>query len=177
MIHTGSDVGEGENISDQQIIDAIAYTNQLFKADPASGFSGPDIGLELQLAKRTPDCRPTNGIVRWDFSSNTAYVDNGINIESSAGVNELVVKGDTRWSNKDYYNIWIVNKIDGADGTSGSFTAGYAYFPGASEEVDGTVLLATQLVSGSTTLGHEIGHALNLYHTFQGDAAGGLNSQ
>ena len=176
VIHTGSEVGTAENISDQQIIDAIAYTNKLFAADAASGFTGPDIGLELQLAKRTPDCRPTNGIVRWDFSTNTPYTDEGVNIESSAGVNELVIKGDTRWSNKDYYNIWIVNKIDGADGNSGSFTAGYAYFPGASEEVDGTVILASQFTDGNTTLGHEIGHALNLFHTFQGDAAGGINN-
>ncbi|MEM6766798.1 MAG: M43 family zinc metalloprotease [Bacteroidota bacterium] len=176
IIQAGSPPGTSENISDQQVIDAIAYTNKLLDADVSEGFSGPSLGIKLQLARRTPDCRPTNGILRWDFSSNEPYVSQGINIENSGGVNELVIKGDTRWPNKDYYNIWIVNRIDGEDGTSGSFTAGYAYFPNASQEVDGTVILASQMTEGNTTLGHEIGHALNLFHTFQGDAANGINN-
>ena len=73
-----------------------------------------------------------------------------------------------RWNTSQYYNVWIVNKIDGADGTGpGSFIAGFAYFPGSPANEDGIIMLATQMINGQKTLPHEIGHAFNLYHPFQ----------
>ena len=73
-----------------------------------------------------------------------------------------------RWDPTQYYNIWVVDKIDGADGTSGQFIAGFAYFPGGDPNYDGIIMLATQMITGQKTLPHEIGHAFNLYHPFQG---------
>jgi hypothetical protein len=83
-----------------------------------------------------------------------------------------LVKGLSRWPNTEYYNVWVVDKIDGQDGTSGQFTAGYAYFPTAPADIDGTIMLATQAAAGDITLPHEVGHAFNLYHTFEGDNGG-----
>ena len=176
VMHTGGAVGTIYNPTDAQITGAINYLNQVFAGTypgmqaPVEGGGVVDMDVQFGLAQRTPSCGATNGIDRVDASSLPNYVTNGVNAQTSSGCPELTMKNLSRWNTSDYYNIWIVNKIDGADGTSGQFIAGFAYFPGSSSSLDGTVMLATQMVSGAKTLSHEIGHALNLYHTFQGSA-------
>ncbi|MGZ8542187.1 MAG: zinc-dependent metalloprotease, partial [Chitinophagaceae bacterium] len=176
VMHTGGAVGSIYNPSDAQIMGAINYLNQVFAGTyagmqaPVEGGGVVDMEIQFGLAQRTPACGATNGINRVDASSLTNYVANGINASNTTGCPETTMKNFSRWNPSDYYNIWIVNKIDSADGTSGQFIAGFAYFPGAPATLDGTVMLATQMAPGEKTLPHEIGHALNLYHTFQGSA-------
>jgi hypothetical protein len=176
VMHTGGAIGTIYNPSDAQIMGAINYLNQVYAGTypgmtaPAPGGAAGDIEIQFALAQRTPTCGATNGIDRVDASSIPNYTSFGVNSANSNGVADLTLKDFARWNAADYYNIWVVNKIDGADGTSGQFIAGYAYFAGASASLDGTVMLATQMVSGAKTLPHEIGHALNLYHPFQGSA-------
>lgn len=173
VMHTGDVIGSVYNPSDAQITGAIDYLNEVY-AGTLAGMTAPVEGggivnMEIQfaLAQRTPSCETTNGIDRVDVSSLSDYVDNGVNASASDGVPDEVLKNFARWDPSNYYNIWVVNKIDGADGTSGQFIAGYAYFAGAPPNLDGTVMLATQMVAGEKTLPHEIGHALNLYHPFE----------
>jgi len=176
VMHTGGAVGTIYNPTDAQINGAINYLNQVFSGTypgmsaPIEGGGVVNMELQFQLAQRTPSCGATNGIERIDASSLPNYTTNGVNVQTSAGCPELTMKNLARWNPSDYYNIWIVNKLDGADGTSGQFIAGFAYFPGASSSLDGTVMLATQMIAGQKTLPHEIGHAFNLYHPFQGSA-------
>ncbi len=176
VMHTGGAIGSIYNPTDAQIIGAITYLNQVFAGTyagmtaPVEGGGVVNMELQFALAQRTPTCGYTNGIDRVDASSLPNYTTNGVNAQTSSGCPDVTMKNLSRWNTADYYNIWVVNKIDGADGTSGQFIAGYAYFPGASSSVDGTVMLATQMISGQKTLPHEIGHALNLYHTFEGSA-------
>jgi len=176
VMHTGGAVGTIYNPTDAQIIGAINYLNQVYAGTypgmtaPSAGGAAGNIDIQFAFAQRTPSCGATNGIDRVDASSLTNYTTYGVNASSSSGVSDLTLKNFARWNPSDYYNIWVVNKIDGADGTSGQFIAGYAYFAGASASYDGTVMLATQMVAGQKTLPHEIGHALNLYHPFQGSA-------
>lgn len=176
VMHTGGAVGTIYNPTDAQITGAINYLNQVYAGTyagmtaPVEGGGVVNMEIQFALAQRTPSCGATNGIDRVDASSLTNYTANGINYSNSTGCPELTMKNFARWDPSLYYNIWIVNKIDGADGTSGQFIAGYAYFPGAPSTLDGTVMLATQMVAGEKTLPHEIGHALNLYHPFQGSA-------
>jgi hypothetical protein len=176
VMHTGGAVGTIYNPSDAQILGAIQYLNDVFAGTypgmvaPVEGGPIVDLEIRFELAQRTPSCGFTNGIDRVNASSIPNYVANGVNASGSSGSPELEVKDLARWNPADYYNIWVVNKIDGADGTSGQFTAGFAYFPGASANLDGTIMLATQMITGQKTLPHEVGHALNLYHTFQGSA-------
>lgn len=171
IIHTGTAVGDSYNISDAQVQAGIDYLNKMFDADASEGFNGADTQIEFALAQRDPNCQPTNGINRIDFSSNTEYVADGVS-SGGSGVDETIVKALSRWPNSQYYNIWVVNKIGGFDGNSGNGVAGFAYFPGASAELDGTIMLAAYMRAGAEVLGHEIGHALNLYHTFEGDQGG-----
>ena len=173
VMHTGGSVGSIYNPTDAQIMGAISYLNQIYAGTfpgmtaPVEGGGVVDLEIQFALAQRTPACGATNGINRVDASSLPNYVANGVNAINSTGCPDLTMKNFSRWNTSDYYNIWIVNKIDGADGTSGQFIAGYAYFAGAPPTLDGTVMLATQMITGQKTLPHEIGHALNLYHPFE----------
>jgi Pregnancy-associated plasma protein-A/Secretion system C-terminal sorting domain len=177
VMHTGGAVGSIYNPSDASILGAINYLNQIYAGtyagmeQPVEGGGIVNMELQFALAQRTLSCGNTNGIDRVDASSIPNYTANGV---GTGGCTDLELKNFARWNTADYYNIWVVNKIDGADGTVGQFTAGYAYFAGAPASLDGTVMLATQMLSGQGTLPHEIGHAFNLYHTFQGS---NLNTQ
>lgn len=180
VLHPGAPLGSVYNPPDNQIIDMIDYLNKTYEASwpgyPAPGAGGTFIPLRFALAKRDPNCNPTTGIIRVDASSNATYAADGVsnNYPTEPGAQDAVVKAISRWPNDQYYNIWIVHKINGVDGlTPGApYVAGYAYFPGASANVDGTIMLASVSVAGGETLPHEIGHAFALYHTFEGDNNG-----
>lgn len=174
VMHTGGAVGTIYNPTDAQIIGAIDYLNQIYGGtyagmqEPVEGGGVVNMELQFVLAKRTPSCGSTNGIERIDASSLPSYVAKGVNSSNSDGTPDYILKDFARWDPTEYYNIWVVNKIDGKDGTVGQFTAGFAYFAGAPARLDGTIMLATQMKTGQKTLPHEIGHAFNLYHVFEG---------
>lgn len=177
VVHTGGTVGSNYNPTDGRLDSMINYVNQTFAATwpsyPDSSSGGVRIPLKFVLAKRTPTCGSTTGILRVNGSSVTGYTTYGAG--SSSGPTDAQIMALSRYPYTDYYNIYIVNKIDGVDGYppfSGSFTAAYAYFAGATGNIDGTICLASQAKAGNTTLVHELGHAFNLYHTFEGDAGG-----
>ncbi|WP_375562283.1 Calx-beta domain-containing protein [Bernardetia sp. OM2101] len=159
VIHTGGGIGTIYNPTVANINAMLGKINTDFR----NTTFGADVEINFVLAQRDPNCNATTGINRVDGSGLTNYTANGV---GTGGAADADVKALSIWSNTDYYNIWVVNKIDGADGTSGTFTAGYAYFPGASPSVDGTVILATQTNGTSTTMTHEFGHAFALHHTF-----------
>jgi Pregnancy-associated plasma protein-A/GEVED domain/Secretion system C-terminal sorting domain len=173
VIHTGGAIGTIYNPTDAQITGAINYLNQVYNGTYPGIQGVGDLQVQFALATRDTNCNASTGIDRIDGSSLTNYATNGVNSATSGGVTDLALKNFDRWDPVNYYNIWVVNKIDAKDGTSGQFIAGYAYFAGAPITLDGTVMLATQMVTGQKTLPHEIGHALSLYHPFQGspDAA------
>jgi Ig-like domain CHU_C associated/Pregnancy-associated plasma protein-A/GEVED domain len=164
-------------MTDTEINAMIVRLNNVYRA--IGNYSGSnDFFIQFELAKRSPSCTATTGIVRYNASASALYVANGITSSGSTGINELVAKAWSKWPNDSYYNLWVVNKIDGADGTTGLYTAGFAYYPGASADRDGAILLANSLKSPtSIVLPHEIGHALNIRHTFAlnsgGDAPSG----
>jgi hypothetical protein len=168
VLHVGEAIGTGWNISDQQVQDGIKYLNNYWRRISGTpGFGGGvDMEVEFALAVRDPSGNCTNGIVRRNMSSFSAYVNNGV---GSGGISEADAKTG-RWNTNDYYNIYLVNKIDGANCfTGGGYTAGYAYFPSAhGSSVDGTVCLICSYVNeNDNTMAHELGHAFGLYHTFE----------
>lgn len=176
--------------STSQITDAINYINQVYDGT-WTGTGGAilgagDLQIKFVLATKDPVNNATSGIDRVDGSSLAGYSANGANANGTAGASEASVKNLSRWDSQKYYNIWLVSKIDGCTGIfcgcscDAGYIAGYAYFPmpantsAAKQNLDGTILLNSTMISGNKTLPHELGHALNLYHPFEGN--GNANS-
>jgi len=154
--------GGTENISDAQILDEMRILNEDYRklnADISAVVSGftsiaADCEIQFRLAQKDPSGNCTNGIDRI-YSSQTNIGDDGSKLN--------------QWAPNKYLNIWVVKTI-----TSGA--AGYAYLPGTTASAnDGIMILSTYVGSigtGSTTrsraLTHEVGHHLNLNHTWGG---------
>lgn len=168
-----------------QITAAIDYINAVYDGT-WTGTGGAilgagDLQIKFVLATKDPNNNATTGIVRVDGSGLANYSAVGVNAAGTTGATEISVKNLSRWDPEKYYNIWIVSKIDGCTGIfcgcscDAGYIAGYAYFPmannttPASMGLDGTMMLASQMKAGEKTLPHELGHALNLYHPFQGN--------
>ncbi|MDQ3072991.1 MAG: M43 family zinc metalloprotease [Bacteroidota bacterium] len=134
-------------------------TNNFRKKSADSIFVNPlfmarhkDMRIEFRLAQKDPQGNCTDGIVR-KYSSLTHNANDN-------------VKALSRWDTKRYLNIWVVATV--RTFTEGSTTLGYAQFPWDDRpSTDGIVIRADQMVSGNTTLTHELGHYLGLFHTFQ----------
>jgi PKD repeat protein len=152
-----------ENISDAQVYDAVDVINRDYRlqnADTAAivpSFQAlkADIEIEFRLATLDPNGNCTNGINH--VQSMTTY----------GGDDAAKFSG---WPNNMYLNIWTVNHFSPDFSTA----AAYAYLPGtASNSVDGVISLYNYVgsigessVNNSRTITHEIGHCLNLRHTW-----------
>lgn len=169
VVHVVHNNGQG-NISKAQIDDAIRIINEDFnKLNPdtstvRSVFSSliEDMEIEFRLAKKDPNGNCTEGVTRTNNPS-----------ASVAPSNRNAPKSAIQWNTSNYLNLWVVNSISGGSSTN---TLGFAQFPSSSQPAStyGIVIRADQMgsigLASSTdgrTLTHEIGHCLNLYHTFQ----------
>jgi PKD repeat protein len=151
-----------ENISDAQIRDAVRILNNDYRKKNSdttaivSAFRSiaADCSIEFRLAQKDPSGNCTNGIDRI-FSSETNVGDDGSKLND--------------WPRNKYLNVWVVKAIS-------SGAAGYAYLPGTTMAAnDGVMILSTYIgsigtgnISTSRALTHEIGHFLNLQHTWGG---------
>jgi hypothetical protein len=172
VVHTGGAIGTIYNPSDADLIAVVnslnlSFSNLFDQASVPGTFNSVNTPIRFDLAMRDPNCAATTGIDRIDLSSNSTYVASGV-FADVIGISDNTLKTLVGWSTTDYYNIYVVNKIDGQDGTSGTYIAGYALLPNGLETSgnDGMVMLATQCNAASTTPTHEIGHALGLPHPF-----------
>ncbi len=157
IIHEGGQ----ENISDAQVIDAVRILNNDYRklnsdtANIVSSFRtiASDVQIQFRLAQKDPSGNCTNGIDRV-YSSLTN------NADDNSKLND--------WPRNQYLNVWTVKSM----GTAG--VAGYSYYPSmASAAADGVIILSTYIGSVGTgnpstsrALTHEIGHYLNLQHTW-----------
>lgn len=200
LVHNGEAVGTYPNLSDAQVNSGISSLNQAFQnTGPFAGtayYNNP-INVQFVLAKVSPTGAASTGIERHDVSSKsygTTYDNDGIS-SGGAGVPQNQLFGDFYWNPQDYMNVWLVKKIDGIDTGSGmSGTLGYATLPLTNPGVsDGLVCQARAFgyylgydhnnppagfdfgpspSNLNGTANHEVGHYLNLHHTFVGDANG-----
>jgi PKD repeat protein len=160
VIHNGGP----ENISDEQVESCIDVLNRDFRrlnADvsqvhPDFADIAADIRIEFRLAKRDPDGNCTKGIVR---------VQSPLTEEGGNNMKAL-----SYWPRNRYMNVWTCAYAGGA--------AGYTMLPSTVNNpfmasVDGIVLLhdytgniGTSNNFRSRTITHEVGHWLNLRHTW-----------
>lgn len=167
VLHLGEPVGTGTNISDEQIIDAVRGANERWRQRNTT--EGVDMEVQFCLAQTDPNGNPSTGIVRKDASGIAQYKDYGISYIGALGQpgsDEAYTKNFSNWPHTYVYNIWVVNKIAGGWG-------GYAFFPFSfNYPTDGVVIVANSIKYSSSTLAHELGHGMGLFHTFQGDDNG-----
>lgn len=181
VMHLGEAVGTTTNISDAQIQSAIDNMNDRYNGTVGTT---SDTKIQFCLAQRDTNGVATTGIVRIDASSHTSGGDNYGTLGITSN-NEQGVKNLSKWDHNLYCNVWVVSEIE--DNGGGAGTQGYAYFPGASASVDGIVCLYNafgydpttalgyelkSFTNENTTMTHEVGHYLDLFHTFEGDADG-----
>ncbi|AEA43212.1 M43 family zinc metalloprotease [Fluviicola taffensis] len=169
-----------ENISREQILDAVAILNRDFRklnADANSvqtPFQGmpSDVEIEFELAKKAPNNTCFAGITR----TVSALANDGS--EGQDQVNAVIAGNDIYqgiWPHTKYLNIYVAAEVNGA--------AGYTFNPmggsGASAQgmyYNGIFMLhtytgsfGTSNVNSSRALTHEVGHWLNLAHVWGGN--------
>lgn len=176
ILHPGTQLGTNFNPTDQTVIDWINYLNQVYAAEypdylPVNG-GGVKMPVKFILAKWDPNCQATSGIDRVDMSANFKYVNYGVNYDYEDGLSTDEISKMFQWPKEQYYNIYIVNKIDGYDGYTSANYAGFAYYGynNTLARTDGAYILDRYSRAGMSTLPHEIAHAFGLYHTFEGSS-------
>jgi pregnancy-associated plasma protein-A/type IX secretion system substrate protein len=159
-----------QNITDAQVQSQIDVLNKDYARQNADTNNTPlvfrpvaaNCGFHFELAKVDTLGYATSGIVRKRTSILAFNIDD--RIKSSA------MGGDDAWNKDQYLNIWVGNLTGGI--------LGYSSVVGGAKEDDGVVILYNAFgVGGSAaspfdkgrTATHEIGHWLNLIHTW-GDA-------
>ncbi len=176
ILYDPSATSDAHNISDDQVFQAVNVMNRDFaklNADTTEiccGFNSiaANSRIRFQLATKDPFGNCTNGIDRITT----------LRASDASNFSKL-----NPWFREHYINIWVVNTM----ASMGSFQpAGFSQFPPDVQDAsgalrDGVILLntytgetGTSSVFTSRTLTHEIGHFLNLSHTWGNTNAPGV---
>lgn len=184
LITSTSASNSGLNLTDNQIITWINNCNKMYATTYGNGFfpegtgslDGNVIPIKLVLAKRTPQCTASTGIVRYNGSTISGYDQYGVQGNSSNGATaEQIRTLAPHWSENAYFNMYVVIGFDGDKTTFGLL--GWAGYPTNSDAFYDTFMKVTVVTNNnSTTLAHEFGHALGLLHTFEGAPSSPTNN-
>lgn len=161
VVHVVHDYG-AEYVSDNAIYTMINELNELYNKRNASlsGIIAPFVPLignghiRFYLATKDPQGNPTHGITR-----RRSYLTRGGDDQAKFDL----------WNPSSYLNIWFINTI-GLGSSAGGIVAAYSMVPASAQYVpyyDG-LISNYQFINNTSslnyTVGHEIGHYLNLNH-------------
>lgn len=165
-----------ENISDEQILDALSILNRDYRLQNADAnnvhadFQGmpSDVEIEFVLATKAPNGTCFAGITRTANALTFDGSDGGAQVDAIVSGNDIY---NGQWQGNKYLNVFVVAEAGGA--------AGYTMKP---SNFVGTVMdngiwilhnyvgsIGTSSVTASRALTHEVGHWLNLDHTWGGN--------
>ncbi|XZF15551.1 zinc-dependent metalloprotease [Chitinophagaceae bacterium MMS25-I14] len=156
VIHVVHNYG-AEYLSDDAIFNAVSYWADVYlkrnadTADVIPPFK-PYVGdprIRLRLATIDPNGNPTKGITH-----EHSYLTTNAGDQAKVG----------GWPQNKYINIWFINTFSG-DHTG---AAAYAYYPSSGAGFpywDGVIGLYSY-INTDKAIPHEIGHVLNLQHTW-----------
>lgn len=170
VVHLLTDGTGKDNMTEDEVNAWLDRVNMIF-AGTATDIKGVNDGgatlpIKLVLAKRTPDCNPTNGIVSHDLSKISPYVNYGIAYNASNGISVQLLNDSFNWDKNSYYNIYVTNMFDGVrENSVKAYTSGYAYYPGGTYDM-AVMLYDTAKKAKDTVLAHEMMHAFNVKHVF-----------
>jgi hypothetical protein len=163
-------VGGGNLTAQAFVVDT--YVHVVARSNALSGGYLSEATVREQIAVLNADYAPSGisfNLVGTDWTVNTAWASDG---------NEVAMKQSLRKGSYSALNLYFLYSLGGG-------TLGYCYFPtqaspGSTAFIrDGCSILYSTVPGGSATgfnLGktatHEVGHWMNLYHTFQGGCTG-----
>jgi hypothetical protein len=162
-----------ENISDAQVESQIVVLNTDYQKRNADTSEIPfyyrslaaNCGFRFGLAQVDTNGQATTGIVRRHTDVTSFNIDDGIKYTASGG--------DDGWDRDRYLNVWVGNLTGGI--------LGYSSIVGGQKVTDGVVVLYTAFGTNGTaaapfnrgrTTTHEVGHWLNMIHTWGDDSCG-----
>lgn len=171
VVHIIHDYG-AEYVSDNAIYTMINELNELYNKQNASLSTVispfiPLIGkghIRFHLATKDPAGNPTHGITR-----RRSYLSQGGDDQAKFDL----------WTPSQYLNIWFINHIGRGTGGSG-IVAAYSNYPSTAAfqpYYDGLIsnyMFINNSSSSDYTVGHEIGHYLNLRHPWGNNNSPGV---